>query len=64
MIFGKRKVDCVFCKKRTPKKTAFTINMNTIEGMHQTFACPKCAKEFDEIAQYVEKNIERRTYTI
>jgi hypothetical protein len=38
--------------------------MNTAEGMHKTYACPPCAQEFDELAEYVEKDIDKRTYTI
>lgn len=64
MFFRDKKVDCVFCKKLTKKKKAYTINMNTAEGLHRAYACEKCAKDFDELAQYVEKNIDKRTYTI
>jgi transposase-like protein len=64
MIFGSKKVKCVFCKKDTKKKKAFTIKMKTAEGMHSTYACEPCAKEFEEMAQYVEKNIDKRIYTI
>ena len=64
MLFRDRKVKCVFCQKNTRKKKAFTINMNTAEGTHKTHACPPCAKEFDELAKYLEKDIDERTYTI
>jgi len=63
MLF-KKKIECVFCKKSTKKKTAYTINMNTAEGVHKTYCCPKCAEDFDEMAQYVEKDIAKRTFTI
>lgn len=64
MNIFKPKVKCVFCQKNTKKKTAYTINMNTAEGVHRTYACPKCAEEFDDLAQYVEKNIDKRTFTL
>ena len=64
VMFFKPKVKCVFCEKLTKKKTAYTINMNTAEGVHKAHACPKCAETFDEIAQSVEKDIGKRTYTI
>lgn len=63
MIF-KSKVKCVFCEKLTKKKTAYTINMNTAEGTHKTHACPSCALEFDKLAQFAEKNIDKRTFTV
>ena len=64
MQLFKKKVKCVFCQKHTKKKTAYTINMNTAEGVHRTFCCPRCAEEFDGLAQYVEKNIDKRTFTL
>jgi uncharacterized protein YozE (UPF0346 family) len=38
--------------------------MNTAEGVHKSYACPKCAEEFDELAQFVEKDIDKRTFTV
>lgn len=64
MQIFKKKVKCVFCEKLTKKKNAYTINMNTADGIHKTYACPKCAEEFDEIAQCAEKNIAKRTFTV
>lgn len=64
MFFRDQKVKCVFCNKLTKKKKAFTINMNTAEGLHKTHACPKCAEEFDDLAQYLEKDIDKRTFTL
>jgi hypothetical protein len=64
MMIFKSKVKCVFCEKLTKKKTAYTINMNTAEGTHSTRACPKCAEEFDQLAQFAEKNIDKRTFTV
>jgi uncharacterized protein YozE (UPF0346 family) len=63
MFFRDKKVKCVFCKRNTRKKKAFTINMNTADGQHKIHACPDCAKDFDELAQYMEKDIDRRTYS-
>jgi hypothetical protein len=64
MIFGSSKVECVFCKKLTKKKTAYTIKMTTADGFHSTYACEPCAKDFEEIAQFVEKNVDKRIYTL
>ena len=64
MIFGGRKVKCVFCEKPTPRKTAYTIRMNTADGQHSVFACEPCADDFDKMASYLEKNLDKRTYTI
>jgi hypothetical protein len=64
MFFRDKKVTCVFCNKLTKKKKAFTINMNTAEGLHKTHACPKCAEEFDQLAQHMEKDIDKRTFTL
>jgi transposase-like protein len=64
MLFRDKKVKCVFCKRLTRKKKAFTINMNTAEGLHKSYACPECSKDFDELAQHMEKNIDKRTFTI
>lgn len=64
MIFGSAKITCVFCKALTKKKKAYTISMSTADGPHKVHCCEICAKEFDELAQYVEKNDAKRTYTI
>lgn len=66
MIFGssKQQVTCVFCKQLTKKKTAYTIKMTTADGYHSTYACEPCAKDFEEMAQFVEKNVDKRVYTL
>ena len=64
LSFFKPKVVCVFCKKKTKTKTAYTIKMNMQDGKHVSYACPPCAAEFDELAQYVEKDNANRSFTL
>lgn len=62
-IFSK-KLQCFNCSIQLKEKQAFTIKVNTLEGLHEMKMCEKCAKDFDQIMTQVEEIINERNNTI
>lgn len=63
-MFGK-KVKCFNCEAKIKKpEKAFTIKLNTLEGLHEVKMCPECAQRFDKIALQLEEILNERDESI
>ena len=50
-----KKVTCFNCFKKTIKKKASTIKLDTADGKHSIYACSECAVPFNELLSELEK---------
>jgi NAD-dependent SIR2 family protein deacetylase len=48
------KPSCFNCGNKTKKDKASTITLDTAEGKHEIFACPKCSGPFNELLEALE----------
>jgi uncharacterized protein with PIN domain len=60
MKFISKTLKCFNCDTKLKEKEAFTIKVDTLEGLHEMKMCEKCAKYFDEIMKQVEEIIDER----
>lgn len=52
-LFSKK--TCFNCKKPVDKKTAFSVKLNTAEGLIEFKACEMCAEELNGILKDFEE---------
>lgn len=55
MKFFGAKLTCFNCKEKIDKKTAFTVKLNTAEGLVEFKACETCAKDLDGFLKEFEE---------
>ena len=49
---------CFNCKKEVDKKTAFSVKLNTAEGLVEFKACEECAKDLDGFLKEFEETFD------
>lgn len=55
-----RKLKCFNCDVAIKEKEAYTIKLDTLEGLHEMKMCEKCAKDFDDIMIQIQEILDER----